>query len=101
MIVVINRLHVAADYSSHLEQAFGNARRMDNVPGCLGFEFLRNEAGGEYLVVTRWSDREAYEAWRASDSFQQAHSRTDPDSPVKAELGLYDVLTHTPLVLSR
>ena len=44
MIVVINRLHVPADYASHLERAFGNTHRMDAVSGCLGFELLRNEA---------------------------------------------------------
>ena len=44
MIVVINRLHVPADYASHLERAFGNTRRMDEVPGCLGFELLRSES---------------------------------------------------------
>ena len=93
MIVVINRLHVPADYASHLERAFGNTRRMDEVSGCLGFELLRSESGGEYLVVTRWDTRDSYEAWRASDAFQQAHARTNPDSPVKAELGVYDVLT--------
>ena len=95
MIVVINRLHVPADYTSHLERAFGNTHRMDKVSGCLGFELLRNEAGGEYLVVTRWDTRAAYEDWRASDAFQQAHARANPDSPVRAELGVYDVLTQT------
>ncbi len=95
MIVVINRLHVPVDYASHLERAFGDTHRMDAVPGCLGFELLRNEIGGEYLVVTRWDTRTAYEDWRASDTFQQAHARANPDSPVKAELGVYDVLTQT------
>ena len=45
--------------------------------------------------MTRWDTRDSYDAWRASDAFQQAHARANPDSPVKAELGVYDVLTHT------
>jgi len=93
MIVAINRLQVPATYADHLEQAFGKTRGMDGVPGCTGFECLRNEDGGEYLVVTRWIDRLSYESWLSSDAFQRVHSQANPDSPVKTELSLYEVLT--------
>ena len=93
MIVVINRLSVPAEYGEHLEQAFGQrGGSMGGVPGCQGFQLLRREGGGEYLVLTAWEDRASFEAWRDSDAFQRAHSSTNPNSPVKSVLDTYDVL---------
>ena len=95
-LVVTNRLQVPEAYAARLEQGFAHSTRMEGVPGCLGFEFLRREEGGEYLVVTRWTDRAAYDAWRESDAFQRAHAHTNPDSPVQSELAIYEVLLHQP-----
>ncbi len=93
MIVVVNRLQVPEEYAAHLEQAFGQrGGAIGGVPGCQGFQLLRREGGGEYLVVTTWDDHASFEAWRASDAFQRAHSSTNPNSPVQSTLEMYDVL---------
>ena len=93
MKVVINRLTLPAEYAEHLEQAFGRTSGgMADVPGCRGFQLLRRDGGGEYLVLTIWEDQAAFEAWRASDAFQRAHSSTNPNSPVQSALETYDVV---------
>ncbi len=97
MFVAINRLRMPAEYGSHLEQAFEkNAGGMADVAGFVSFDLMRAEAGGEYLVVTRWEDKPSFEAWREGDAFSRAHSSTNPNSPVKSELGTYDVVLTRP-----
>ncbi|MDO4243378.1 MAG: antibiotic biosynthesis monooxygenase [Actinomyces sp.] len=53
---------------AEIERRFAaRARRVDGFEGFEGFELLRPVAGEDrYFVVTRWSTREHYEAWRAS-----------------------------------
>jgi heme oxygenase (staphylobilin-producing) len=97
MFVAINRLTVPADYGSHLEQAFErNAGGMAGVAGFVSFDLMRSEAGGEYLVVTRWEDKPSFEAWREGDAFSKAHGETNPNSPVKSELGTYEIVVTRP-----
>lgn len=97
MFVAINRLSMPAEYGSHLEQAFGkNASGMAGVAGFVSFDLMRSEGGGEYLVVTRWEDRASFEAWREGDAFQRAHSQTNANSPVKSELGTYEIVLSRP-----
>lgn len=97
MFVAVNRLKMPPEYGSHLEQAFQrNAAGMDGVAGFVSFDLLRAEDGGEYLVVTRWQDRASFEAWREGDAFQRAHATTNPNSPVRSELGTYDVVLSRP-----
>lgn len=91
MHIAINRLRVPPEYASHLEQAFARASDMAGVPGFRSFKFLRNEAGGEYLVLTEWDDRAAFETWTESDAFVRAHSGSNANSPVKSELSVYEV----------
>jgi heme oxygenase (staphylobilin-producing) len=38
-------------------------------------EVLKSEGEDEVLVVTRWRDREAFDAWVGSEEFARAHSR--------------------------
>ena len=92
MHVAINRLRVPAEYASHLEQAFARASGMAGVPGFRAFKLLKSEDGGEFLVLTEWDDRDSFEAWTRSDAFSRAHSGSNPNSPVRSELTVYEVL---------
>lgn len=92
MYVAINRLRVPAEYGEHLERAFAGAPGMSGVPGYRAFKLLRNEAGGEYLVLTEWDDRASFERWTQSDAFSRAHSGSNPNSPVKSELSIYEAI---------
>jgi heme-degrading monooxygenase HmoA len=97
MFVAINRLTMPAEYGSHLEGAFSkNASGMAGVAGFVSFDLLRSEEGGEYLVVTKWEDKASFEAWREGDAFSKAHGGVNPNSPVKSELGQYDIVVSRP-----
>ena len=97
MFVAINRLKMPAEYGSHLEDRFkSNAGGMAGVAGFVSFDLLRAEEGGEYLVVTRWDDRASFEAWREGDAFSRAHGNVNPNSPVTAELGTYEIVLSRP-----
>ncbi|EKP95680.1 antibiotic biosynthesis monooxygenase family protein [Thermaerobacter subterraneus] len=112
MLIVINRIWPEPGSEQRLEEAFSRSPGMKDVPGCLGFEFWRREATGpaghpgagaadaaggaggrsEYLVVTRWESREAFEAWRRSAHFQHAHRDTGASAGARSELAVYEVL---------
>ena len=97
MFVAINRLRVPYEYAGRLEEGFARAAGgMDDVAGFVSFDLLRAEAGGEYLVLTRWRDRASFEAWREGDAFQRSHGGANPNSPVKSELSAYDVVLSRP-----
>ena len=96
MFVAINRLRVPAEYAGRLEEGFGRAGGMEGVAGFISFDLLRAEDGGEYLVLTRWADKPSFEAWREGDAFQRAHAGTNPNSPVRSELTVYDVVISRP-----
>jgi heme-degrading monooxygenase HmoA len=38
-------------------------------------EVLKSDEEDEVLVITRWRDRAAFEAWVHSEAFQRAHGR--------------------------
>jgi heme oxygenase (mycobilin-producing) len=96
MFVAINRLQVPAEYADRLEEGFSRAGGMDGVAGFIAFDLLRAEGGSDYLVLTRWDDRAAFEAWREGDAFQRSHGAANPNSPVKSELTTYDVVLSRP-----
>ena len=93
MFTVINRLQCPASYAEHLERAFTHAGTMQEVKGFVDFHFLKNSRESEpleYIALTNWQSREAYEAWTKSESFQRSHP--GGDSPVTATLDTYHVL---------
>jgi heme-degrading monooxygenase HmoA len=90
--VAINRLRVPAEYAEHLEQAFQRASNMAGVPGFRRFVLLRKVEGGEYLVLTEWDDRASFETWTQSDAFARAHSGSNPNSPVRSDLAVYEAI---------
>lgn len=96
MHVAVNRLKVPTEYADRLQQAFAHSSGMAGVPGFRAFKLLKNEAGGEFLVVTEWDDRASFESWTQSDAFTRAHSGSNPNSPVTSELGVYEVVLARP-----
>ena len=77
MIVVTSRLRVTSgDADALAEQYRRRGRAADAFPGCRGVEVLRHlDRADEFVVVTRWDDERAYEAYRASAAFRSAHAR--------------------------
>lgn len=77
MIVVTSRIRVAeGDPEALAAQYRARLHRAEETPGCLGVEVLRNlERPAEFVVVSRWSAREAYDAYRRGPAFREAHRR--------------------------
>lgn len=97
MIVVMNMVTVAEGGAEAFEAAFAaRERRLSEAPGFAGFELLRRDSGGEYVVLSRWESREAFQGWLKSDLFKEAH-RGDGERPVgghgqQSEIRSYEVL---------
>ena len=74
--VAINVLTVPDGNGSVLEERFaGRAGSVERADGFEYFELLRPlEGTDQYLVYTRWRDRQAFDAWTASRSFAAGHA---------------------------
>jgi heme oxygenase (mycobilin-producing) len=75
-VVKINAITVPADSGDELARRFAaRAGAVDNQEGFEGFELLQPTDGRTtWLVVTRWRDDEAFEAWRNSPAFGHGHA---------------------------
>jgi heme-degrading monooxygenase HmoA len=76
----------------------GSSRRRRRPGGFEGFELLRPTDGrNQWLVVTRWRDDDAFNAWVSSPAFAHGHAGADRPSPhggpvsVGSELWAYEV----------
>jgi heme-degrading monooxygenase HmoA len=72
---------------------------VDTVPGFISTELLALPGRDEYVVLTRFRDREGFDAWMNSDAFTQGH-RGDSlekyraeDNPFLKSHKLYEVLS--------
>jgi len=74
-VVRINAITVPADSGDELARRFAaRAGAVDDQDGFEGFELLRPTDGRTtWLVVTRWRDETAFQAWRNSPAFGQGH----------------------------
>ena len=73
--IIINAITVPADSGDELARRFAaRAGAVDGQDGFEGFELLRpTDDRNVWLVVTRWRDQEAFEAWQASAAFGEGH----------------------------
>jgi heme-degrading monooxygenase HmoA len=77
VIVVTSRIRVRRGSADALaSQYVARIGRADASPGCLGIEILRRvDAPEEFMVYSRWESAAAYDAYRASSAFREAHER--------------------------
>jgi heme oxygenase (mycobilin-producing) len=80
-VVKINAITVPADSGDELARRFAaRAGAVDGQDGFEGFELLRPTDGRTtWLVVTRWRDEQAFEAWRNSAAFGAGHAGSGAD----------------------
>lgn len=93
--VVMNVVDVPAERREEFEQRFAaRAARVKDSPGFEAFELLRPAEGGKYIVYTRWTSRENFEAWLRSPAFAQGHRQHSTQGPVAptSETWAFDVL---------
>ncbi|GAA6526204.1 antibiotic biosynthesis monooxygenase family protein [Intrasporangium sp. DVR] len=99
-VIKINAITVSADSGDELARRFAaRAGAVDDQDGFEGFELLKpTDDRTTWLVVTRWRDEAAFEAWTSSRAFGQGHARPatgegEAARPVgmSAELWSYEV----------
>ena len=74
-IIRINAITVPAGAGDELARRFADrAGSVEGAEGFEGFELLRPTDGrDQWLVVTRWRDEAAFDAWVASPAFADGH----------------------------
>jgi heme oxygenase (mycobilin-producing) len=81
-VVKINALTVSGDDGEEMAHRFASrSGAVDQQDGFEGFELLRPTDGRTtWLVITRWRDEDAFQAWVDSPDFTRAHHRSGPPS---------------------
>jgi len=73
VIAIFNSLPVKEGAADEIVDRFAESRgHVQGFPGFISMEVLKSDAEDEVLVVTRWRDRESFEAWVHSDAFSRA-----------------------------
>lgn len=77
-VIKINAITVPADSGDELARRFAaRSGAVETQDGFEGFELLRPTDGRPvWLVVTRWRDEAAFEAWTAGQDFARAHAQS-------------------------
>jgi heme-degrading monooxygenase HmoA len=77
-VIKINAITVPADSGDELARRFAaRAGAVDDQDGFEGFELLRpTDDRTTWLVVTRWRDDAAFEAWVNSPAFAHGHRQS-------------------------
>jgi heme-degrading monooxygenase HmoA len=76
VIVVVSRFRVANGLEETVRQAFiDRPHRVESAPGFLGIEALTDDEDPTiFYLVTRWTDRDAFEQWYGSDEHDRSHA---------------------------
>jgi heme-degrading monooxygenase HmoA len=79
-VIKINAITVPADSGDELAKRFAaRAGAVDDQDGFEGFELLQpTDERTQWLVVTRWRDEEAFQAWVNSPAFGHGHRSEAP-----------------------
>jgi len=89
-VIKINAITVAQDSGDELARRFGaRAGAVDGQDGFEGFELLKpTDDRTTWLVVTRWRDEAAFDAWATSPAFAHGHrSERASTRPAAADAG--------------
>jgi heme oxygenase (mycobilin-producing) len=91
--IVMNVVNVDEDKREAFEQQFlQRESHVHKAPGFAGFELLRRDRDGEYVVLSRWENEEAFLAWLNSDLFKMSHQHADGQLAHSSEVRNYDVI---------
>jgi heme-degrading monooxygenase HmoA len=90
-VVRINAITVPAERAEEFERRFAaRAGEVGTMDGFEAFELLRpTDDRDVYLVYTRWSTQEAFDAWVNGQAFQRGHTAHSTQGPVSSESALW------------
>ena len=93
--VAVNFIHCESSYRERFEELFRTrAHAIDLLPGFIAMRVLQPQAeGGDYLVVSEWGSRDAFDGWRKSPEFLEGHRRGFEDVRAAREAGLTPPMT--------
>ena len=93
-VIRINAITVPESGGEELARRFADrAGAVDNAEGFEGFELLRpTDDRTTWLVVTRWRDNEAFEAWVASPAFAHGHRGASGQGANRPPVGTHSEL---------
>jgi heme oxygenase (mycobilin-producing) len=88
-VIKINAITVPENSGDELARRFGaRAGAVDDQDGFEGFELLRpTDDRTTWLVLTRWRDEAAFDAWVTSPAFAHGHRSASGTSAEGAEGG--------------
>jgi heme oxygenase (mycobilin-producing) len=88
-VVKINVLQVPEGRGEVLEQRFAaRTGAVEKVDGFESFDLLRPTEGTDrYLVVTKWRDDAAFQAWMNSEAFGRGHGQSQQAPPTGEQGG--------------
>jgi heme oxygenase (mycobilin-producing) len=95
-VIKINAITVPEDSGDELARRFGaRAGAVDGQDGFEGFELLKpTDDRTTWLVVTRWRDEAAFDAWATSPAFAHGHrSAGGSTHPRTSGTGAEDTVT--------
>lgn len=75
-VIVTNAMNIPAERAEEVTAKFAkNSKDLVGRDGFEGFELCRpsDPADNRWLVITRWRDEAAYQAWRDSKHFTHSH----------------------------
>jgi heme oxygenase (staphylobilin-producing) len=76
MIAIVNSLPVKDGAADRIVERFAESRgHVQGFPGFVSMEVLKSDDEDEVLVVTRWVDKDSFDAWVGSEEFSRAHGR--------------------------
>ena len=75
MVTVISRFRVRNGLEQEVRRAFLNRPRLvEKAPGFRGIQVLTDAADpSQFLLVTHWTDEEAFRAWHRSEAHHESH----------------------------
>ncbi|HET6998045.1 MAG TPA: antibiotic biosynthesis monooxygenase [Solirubrobacterales bacterium] len=90
---MMNVVHVKEERREAFERAFlERESHVHKAEGFAGFELLRRDRDGEYVVLSRWDNKETFQAWVNSDLFKMSHRHADGALAEGSEVRNYDVI---------
>jgi heme-degrading monooxygenase HmoA len=86
-VIKINAITVPAESGDELARRFAaRAGAVDDQDGFEGFELLKpTDDRTTWLVVTRWRDEAAFDAWVSSPAFAHGHQQARADAEGRSD----------------
>jgi heme oxygenase (mycobilin-producing) len=83
--VVMNNFPVTDEGKPLFEYQFKNRqRKIELQPGFVAIRLLRPQSSNTYVILTLWESKQAFENWKSSESFQEAHKKQTKSSEAKS-----------------